>query len=111
MRPPHPAAANDKGPLGAADEARRPVDQVVVGRRTGVDREMLGRLRQVRGPEENVDRDVHEDRTGSTAQGEAHRLGRGGIRVVGRIQGRRLLGEAPHHLDVVHLLQRAHAPA
>src|SRR5207245_961562 len=45
-----------------------------------------------------------------TAQGGADALGRGAISIVGRGERDRLLGQTARHLEVVHLLERAHAP-
>ena len=61
-------------------------------------------------PKEGVERDVHEHRAGAPAERRAHALRRHTVGLIRRRERHRLLRQALHDLDVVHLLQRAHAP-
>jgi hypothetical protein len=110
VRPPHAAARDDGRASRLADQLGGALDGLVIGRRATVDRQVLGGLREISGPEEDVDRNIHEHRARAAAQGHPHALGRARVGVVGGLERHRLLGHALHHRDVVHLLQRAHPP-
>ena len=55
--------------------------------------------------------DGHEDRPGAVAEGGVDRLGRHRVGVVGVRDGRGGLGQRADDRQVVHLLERPHAPA
>ena len=101
-RHPLPGGTSRNDPVGASEGG--------IWRRTGINCEVLGGFGQVRRAEEHVDRDVHEHRSRTAAERRTHALGSGAVRVLGRGQSQRFLGQAAHDLDMVHLLQRAHPP-
>ena len=111
VRPPHAAAGDDDRALGGADQAGGLLDEGMVWRRTRVGSEVLGRLREVGGAEEHIDRDVHEHRPRAPAERGAHALRGGSVCILRAEQRHRLLGQAARDLDVIHLLERAHSPS
>ena len=111
VRPPHPASRNYGGAVRFADEPGDLLDGVGIRWRPKVGREVLGRLGDVGGAEEHIERNVHEHRAGAPAHRGAYELSRSPVGVLSGAERQRLLREAANDLDVVHLLQRAHAPA
>jgi hypothetical protein len=63
-----------------------------------------------RAQHEGVERDVHEGGAGTPAERGAHAFRGEAVRLIRGLERDGLLRQAAHDLEVVHLLQRTHAP-